>query len=76
MDLTPYKARGANVNLDDRNAVVNDLQRRSENFDMSQEDRVPDLEFNEVLWKAIKGEDSEMPAPRRAAFLKAEDERY
>ena len=74
IDLTPYKARGANVNLDDRNAVVNDLQRRSENFDMSQEDRVPDLEFNEVLWKAIKGEDSEMPAPRRAAFLKAEVE--
>ena len=74
IDLTPYKARGANVNLDDRNAVVNDLQRRSENFDMSQEDRVPDLEFNEVLWKAIKGEDSEMPAPRRAAFLKVEVE--
>lgn len=74
LDLTPYKARGANVDLDERNTAVNDLQRRSDNFDMSQEDRVPDLEFNEVLWKAVKGEDSEMPAPRRAAFLKAEED--
>ncbi len=69
-DFSPWKARPCNVNLDDRNAAVNDLQRRSENFDMSQEDRVPDLEFNEVLWKAIKGLDSEMPAPRRAAFVR------
>ncbi len=68
-DYTPWKARACNINLDDRNTAVNDLQRRSENFDMSQEDRVPDLEFNEVLWKAIKGEHTEMPAPRRSAFL-------
>lgn len=71
----PYKARPSNVNLDDRNAAVDsDLQRRSEAFDMSAEDRVPDLEFNEVLWKIVKGEDSEMPAPRRGAFLKYTEE--
>ena len=69
-DLRPYRARPSNVSLDDRNAAVdNDLQRRSEAFDMSREDRVPDLEFNQVLWKIIKGEQSEMPAPRRGAFL-------
>lgn len=69
-DFTPYKLRLSTINLDDRNAAVNDLSRRSEMFDMSHEDSVPDLEFNEVLWKGIKGEHSEMPAPRRAAFLK------
>ena len=77
-DLRPYRALVPEVNLDDRNAYLpgNDLQRRSELFDMSAEDRVPDLEFNEVLWKIIKGEWSEMPAPRRAAFLRyaAEEE--
>lgn len=74
-DLKPYKALPSNVNLDDRNAAVdNELQRRSEAFDMSAEDRVPDLEFNEVLWKIIKGEHSEMPAPRRGAFLKYSEE--
>jgi hypothetical protein len=75
LDLTPYKAKIPSINLDDRNAAVdNDLQRRSDGFDFSGEDRVPDLEFNQVLWKIIKGEHSEMPAPRRGAFLQAEVE--
>jgi DNA-binding beta-propeller fold protein YncE len=73
-DFSPWKARPCQINLDERNIVMNDLQRRSEKFDMSKEDKVADLEFNEVLWKAIKGEDSEMPAPRRAAFLKESEE--
>ncbi len=74
-DLTRYKALPSNVYLDDRNAAVdNDLQRRSDAFDFTAEDRVPDLEFNEVLWKIVKGEDSEMPAPRRVAFLRYEKE--
>jgi tricorn protease-like protein len=73
-DFSPWKALPSNVNLEDRNVAMNDLQRRSEAFDLSKEDRVADLEFNEVLWKAIKGENSEMPAPKRAAFLKVEEE--
>ena len=74
-DLSPYKALIPAVNLDDRNASVdNDLQRRSDAFDLTGEDRVPDLEFNEVLWKIIKGENAEMPAPRRAAFLQYSEE--
>lgn len=75
-DLSAYQARYPEVNLDDRNASVdNELQRRSDAFDMSGEDRVPDLEFNDVLWKALKGEDSEMPAPRRVAFLRYTEEK-
>jgi DNA-binding beta-propeller fold protein YncE len=74
-DFRPFKALPSNVNLDDRNAAVdNDLQRRSEAFDLTGEDRVPDLEFNEVLWKIVKGEHSEMPAPRRGAFLRYSEE--
>ena len=70
-DFTPWKALPSNVDLDDRNASVdNELQRRSDAFDFTGEDRVPDLEFNEVLWKIVKGEDSDMPAPRRGAFLR------
>jgi YVTN family beta-propeller protein len=74
-DLTPFKTLPSNVHLDDRNAAVdNDLQRRSDAFDLTGEDRVPDLEFNEVLWKIVKGENSEMPAPRRGAFLRYSEE--
>ncbi len=74
-DYTPFKALPSNVNLDDRNAAVdNELQRRSDAWDFSGEDRVPDLAFNQVLWKIIKGEHSEMPAPRRGAFLRYSEE--
>lgn len=74
-DYKPFKAKPCNVNLDDRNAAVDsELQRRSDAFDFSKEDRVPDLAFNQVLWKIIKGEQSEMPAPRRGAFLRYQEE--
>ena len=69
-DLTPFRSLPANVNLLDVNTKMNDLARRSEAFDFSKEDQIPDMEFSEVIWKAVKGEHSMMPAPRRSAFLK------
>ena len=47
---------------------------KSQSFDFSREDSAPDLEFNEIIWKAVRGEHSVMPAPRRAAFLKVQSE--
>ena len=72
-DLTPFKSLPANVNLDDKNTATTASAIRSGEFDFSQEDRIPDLAFSEVIWKAVKGEDSEMPAPRRSAFIKVTD---
>ena len=65
-----FKALPANINLNDINVVWNELSRRSEQFDFSKEDLVPDKELNEVLWKGIKGIHVEMPAPKRAAFVR------
>ena len=45
-------------------------QQKSEKFDFSKEDRVPDREFTEVIWKAVKGLDVVVPSPNRAAFIK------
>jgi hypothetical protein len=73
-DFTPYQAKDAKVSLDVLNTAWNNSAKRSEMFNLADEDRVPDLELNEVVWKAIKGEDSVMPAPRRSAFLKLEEE--
>ncbi len=64
----------SNVNLDDKNEKVTVSSKLSETFDFSKEDRIPDLVFSEVIWKAVKGEDALMPAPRRSAFLKLSDE--
>ena len=35
------------------------------------EDAADDLLLNEVVWKSVRGPDSPMPAPVRAAFVRA-----
>jgi YVTN family beta-propeller protein len=47
---------------------------KSAKFDFKKEDSVPDLELSEVVWKAVKGENSIMPAPRRSAIFNASEE--
>jgi len=68
-DMTPYLAKPAQVDLDQRNIADNESSRKSEHFDLAKEDKVPDLELNEVIWKYVKGENSVMPAPKRSAFV-------
>ncbi len=41
----------------------------SETFDFSEEDLVDDLLFNEVIWRSVRGANSPMPPPVRAAFV-------
>ena len=68
-DLSPYKARPANVDLDERNPRNAPGAEASLKLDLSKEDRADDLIFNEIIWKAVKGEASLMPPPVRAAFV-------
>jgi hypothetical protein len=70
---TPFNAISPLVDLNEKNIKVNALSKLSESLDFSKEDKVPDLLFNQILWKAIKGENSEMPAPKRSAFIKIID---
>ena len=69
-DLTPFETKPLLTNINALNTIENAWQRKSESFDFSREDRIPDRQFTEVIWKAIKGENSVVPAPRRAAFVK------
>jgi YVTN family beta-propeller protein len=69
-DFTPYKSIEPQTNINERNVADNELSRRSKYFNLAQLDAVPEREFNDVLWKSIKGLNSEMPAPVRAAFVK------
>lgn len=66
---TPYKLKPVTIDLNEKNIAINEWQKRSEKFDLTKEDAVPDLEFNRVLWHGIKG-DLPFPGPKRAAFLK------
>jgi YVTN family beta-propeller protein len=69
-NFNSFASLPSNINLEDKNLTWNKLAQQSANFDFSKEDRIPDLEFSEVIWKGIKGINSIMPAPKRAAFVK------
>ena len=38
-------------------------------MDFTKEDAADDLLLNEVIWRSVRGADSPMPAPVRAAFV-------
>ncbi|MEP6684717.1 MAG: bifunctional YncE family protein/alkaline phosphatase family protein [Parafilimonas sp.] len=69
-DITPYNAKPLQYDINQKNIAENAWQRKSETFDFSKEDIIPDREFTEVIWKAVKGADAIVPAPKRAAFVK------
>ncbi|HEU5051566.1 MAG TPA: beta-propeller fold lactonase family protein [Hanamia sp.] len=72
-DFAPYSVKPANIDIYQRNTAMNDLEKESAKFNLAVEDAAPDIPFNEVIWKAIKGENSVMPAPRHSAFIKVAD---
>lgn len=74
-DMSPFTAVPALVDLNEKSTKNNAGAKLSATFDFSKEDRIPDLVFSEVIWKAVKGEHSIMPAPRRSAFVKMVDKK-
>jgi hypothetical protein len=68
-DTAAFTALPAQVDINARNTGASPSASR--HFDLSDPDRIPDGLFNAVLWKAIKGEASPVPQPRRAAFVMA-----
>ncbi len=76
-NTSSYTHIPSNIDIDERNMAFNELMRRSDEFDLRHEDKIPEDVFNMVLWTAIKGS-TPMPASRHSAFvkpiLKADDE--
>jgi sugar lactone lactonase YvrE len=68
-DLTPYEHVPAQVDLTETNKETAWGAKLSEGFDLTKEDAADDLLLNEVIWRSVKGPDSPMPAPVRAAFV-------
>jgi len=68
-DITPFIARKNIIDLQEKNALGAFGQARMEAFNLSREDQVPDNEFNEIIWKSVKGAASEMPAPVHSTFI-------
>ncbi|HEX5082043.1 MAG TPA: beta-propeller fold lactonase family protein [Blastocatellia bacterium] len=70
-DLTPFKHLDARIDLAEKNPANAPGAQRSAQLDFSKEDAAPDIEFNEIIWKSVRGADSRMPAPVRSAFVRA-----
>jgi hypothetical protein len=68
-DETPYQHVAAGADLEEKNAKTAWGAKLSEKFDLTKEDAVDDLLFNEVIWRSVKGAASPMPPPVRAAFV-------
>ncbi len=68
-DVRPYKARQAAVDLNERNPKTAWGSDKSKRMNFSKEDAADDLMLNEVIWRSVRGADSPMPAPTRAAFV-------
>jgi YVTN family beta-propeller protein len=73
-DLSPFQSVAPQTDINSKNTAMNEWQQRSEQFNLTKEDAVPDLEFNLVLWHGLKGNATAFPAPKRAAFVKLRKE--
>jgi|ERR1017187_436252 YVTN family beta-propeller protein len=73
-DFSAYDYLPESVDLNDKNMAVNKLSKQSEVLNFSREDEVPEALFNEILWKGIKGINSVVPTPRRAAFVRVKED--
>ncbi len=69
-DPSPYTARPARVSLTETNREDAPGAQASLEMNMVEADLAPERELNEIIWKSIRGADSVMPAPIRAAFVR------
>jgi DNA-binding beta-propeller fold protein YncE len=69
-DLSPFRAVEARVDIEERNKRKSPSAEVSSRFDLSRADAVDEQTFNRVIWAAVRGDDSPMPAPVHAAFVR------
>ncbi len=72
--LTPYTALAPRVPIDEKNAATAWGAEASLRMNLREADLAPELELNEIIWRSIRGADSPMPPPRRAAFIRVTEE--
>jgi YVTN family beta-propeller protein len=68
-DVAPYRALTPAIPLDERNPPQGRGARESERLDLAFEDIADEDLFNQILWRAIKGEAVPYPGPTRMSAL-------
>lgn len=67
-DLTGYTHEVPKVDLTEKNKPGGFGAKWIEGQNLAKEDALDDIKFSEVIWKAVRGANSPMPPPVRAAF--------
>jgi hypothetical protein len=73
-DLRPYLHLPVTVDLQERNVAGAWGDDESAKMNFQKEDAADDLLLNEIVWRSVKGPDSPMPAPVRAAFVRVTED--
>ena len=69
-DPTPFEHREPRIRIDEPNAGPPASSALFETFDPRRADALPDVAFNEILWKSVRGAGSRMPPPVHAPFIR------
>jgi DNA-binding beta-propeller fold protein YncE len=69
-DLSGYAHEVPKVDLTETNKPGAVGARWMERQNLAKEDALDDIAFNEIVWKAVKGAESRVPPPVRAAFVR------
>ncbi len=72
-NLEPFDLRAPHIDLHEKNALGAFGQRRMEAMNLRIEDAAPDNQFNEIIWKSVKGSASVMPAPVHSVFVRVHE---
>lgn len=64
-DLRPYTMEMPQIDVNAKNTMTAWGAKESLEMDFSEYDRTPMFALNEIVWKSVKGADSEMPLPVR-----------
>jgi YVTN family beta-propeller protein len=67
-DLTPYEALPPQIDLNALNSLTAYGAERSLKMDFDEYDKIDDFELNEILWRAVKGQDAPIPPAARRAI--------
>jgi YVTN family beta-propeller protein len=62
-DLAPYRHTAPKIDVNEKNQQTAWGARESMEMDFDEVDRAPMFALNEVIWKSVRGPDSEMPVP-------------
>ena len=75
-NFTPYTVIRPHYPLDEMNVKTSWGAKESLAMDFSREDATPELLLNQIIWKSVHGENSEMPMPvhQRSAVVEDEDD--